>query len=474
MAAMNSDELIELYMREYEKKREMYARLQKYVCNICEQVSLQDEQDIRVHVTSRIKEADSLRKKLHKRRSKYTHEKTTIQGIRGDIVDILGVRILVYFPSSLENVENSISRAFTVDEMLDYPYSESILNPAESEARMARYKPVFPTYTAKHCRVRLQPDEQANVEGYANEIFEIQIVSALAHVWSEVQHNILYKPDIDHPNEDVERLMDSLNGSVKTGEVILNQLKQSIGHNKGQEKDFANKHELGVFLASSVPQHLVKKGSLNVLYRFLEETKHNKKTQVRDEIGTLGISKAGSLTTVGQKIKEDFKPFEPSASILIIGRMLKGLRRREIEELCSAKQQSVTPEGSASNDSSFYDCKVLISSLLWPVALFSPHTQVTSKIQDHFAEKEARQSLKWALESFMPCNIQCGESASKDDLEKLRSLRKIFEDTKDHMFQLCFKISSLGVWRELPEDFTLLEILRTRLLESQPNFFDDV
>jgi hypothetical protein len=61
-------------------------------------------------------------------------------------------------------------------------------------------------------------------------IIEIQLGTLVMHVWSEIEHDLIYKPidcQGDRVSEGEERILDLINGIVLTGEAALRQLEAS-------------------------------------------------------------------------------------------------------------------------------------------------------------------------------------------------------------------------------------------------------
>ncbi|KAJ0348035.1 hypothetical protein COL154_009274 [Colletotrichum chrysophilum] len=84
----------------------------------------------------------------------------------------------------------------------------------------------FSGYKAIHVVVR---HKSRDFDQYAandpNVDIEIQIGSIIMHAWSDIEHDILYKPSAtEETSLDVLRMLDLINGIVMTGEVALQQL----------------------------------------------------------------------------------------------------------------------------------------------------------------------------------------------------------------------------------------------------------
>ena len=464
-----SDMIIDAFVKNYEQQCDYYERLAKHVEKLCE--TGLERYPRHSYITSRVKTLSSLRRKLAERqrersRSPYQNE----EEIKDDIVDIVGVRISLYFPNSASVVEKMIEDTLSVvgapkqiegrvkekdDERKDYISGQEAKKP---------YDWKFPGYTAKHFRVRLLRP----IKGYKGEMVEIQVVSALAHVWSELEHEIVYKV-MDNPTEDQKRMLDSLNGLVRTGEVILEQLQQiSAKSNTLKDSDqFDNKYNLGAYLADCIPQGSVKRRSITVLFKFLRIANLNSARELSQKIGALGFEQKTNQTR--EKTKARFLDFDLSASIYIIDYILGGLTERDYSEIEARAIGGKEGDEYVPSDppSWLYKCKVIISTLIWLWELFPENQmEITCGLKEHFyASENGRKSLKWALGSITPTNIIDNRPVGEVDQAHLSCLWHVFESSSEkvEVFKFAFKISKIGVWRELPEDISQLEMLRMSL-----------
>ena len=55
---------------------------------------------------------------------------------------------------------------------------------------------------------------------------EIQVASLIMHAWSEVEHDLIYKPMQGTLSEEELSILDELNGLVLAGEIALERLQQ--------------------------------------------------------------------------------------------------------------------------------------------------------------------------------------------------------------------------------------------------------
>jgi ppGpp synthetase/RelA/SpoT-type nucleotidyltranferase len=197
---------------------------------------------VRSIVTSRAKSPSRLEEKCRQRHKRRLYE--TIDEIYADIVDLAGVRVAVYFPAEREQVGGLISRLF-------HEYQPRRVFPDPSRTRGVER---FSGYSADHYRVRLKAsDLSESDQRYAFANIEIQVASVLMHAWSEVEHDLVYKPSEGELSEAEYSLLDQLNGLVLAGEISLEQLQKAAEVRVASgSRSFANHYELAAHLLSQV------------------------------------------------------------------------------------------------------------------------------------------------------------------------------------------------------------------------------
>jgi len=160
--------------------------------------------------------------------------------IYGDIVDLAGVRVALYFPGERDQVDKSVRKLFN---LLDRPR----LFPDLTKNRVGKR---FTGYSAVHYRISLREETltEAN-KRYAAARVELQVASVLMHAWSEVEHDLAYKPLEGALSEDEEAILDELNGLVLAGEIALERL-QKAGKERSSisSRTFANHYDLAAYL----------------------------------------------------------------------------------------------------------------------------------------------------------------------------------------------------------------------------------
>jgi ppGpp synthetase/RelA/SpoT-type nucleotidyltranferase len=232
--------VVENFMERYRKEYDFYleaARLCRQKCD-----TELEQNGIRAIVTYRAKNPDRLKNKVASRNEQKPY--TRVAQIYNDIIDLAGVRIALYFPGDAEEVERIIYALFDVKKKKEFP----------RDGGPRAYSTRFSGYAARHYRVQLrQADLDQAAVRYADAPIEIQVASVLIHAWSEVEHDLVYKPLSGRLSEDEYAILDELNGLVLTGEIALERLQRAqelrLRFNQG---NFSNHYELAHYIYERV------------------------------------------------------------------------------------------------------------------------------------------------------------------------------------------------------------------------------
>ena len=99
-----------------------------------------------------------------------------------EITDIAGVRVITFFPKTLDAVDRTIQSEFTVIQKKDKRHHS---------AGRIRFG-----YQSIHYLIRMNPERSALPEYkcFAKLTAEVQVRTILQHAWAEMEHDIRYKP----------------------------------------------------------------------------------------------------------------------------------------------------------------------------------------------------------------------------------------------------------------------------------------
>ncbi|KAH7086963.1 hypothetical protein FB567DRAFT_602523 [Paraphoma chrysanthemicola] len=315
----------------------------------------------------RAKSRESLTQKLkvryYQRKAKGMPVYEKLDEIRNDIPDLAGVRVMLYTPDPDQHhrVSEAIHKIWQDVTTKNHPDPEGFSNSREEDSENGRgigsgvyskpehnepgkYRPRHPGYQGIHYRVGMRKESVRTSAGMydwmAPDRVEIQVVSALGHVWAEVEHDVRYKTDAyGPPTEEEERLLDTLSGLLSSGELLLQQFSKSV--NKRSYAKISYRDDFGTYLREldvlqkplskrrdgEDPGYLSLFGSegISILFRFLVKRDLNYPRAVRDALTDLNFP--DDPETVLQAMNEELQPvFQPSPTLLaplcLIRRML--------------------------------------------------------------------------------------------------------------------------------------------------------
>ncbi len=231
------------FIKQYNKEFDFYQELARKVAN-----KLEDQifkRGIKAIVTHRAKRPDRLKEKLLKRVKEKNYQSK--EDISDDIVDLAGIRVSLYFPSERDVVDEIINDTFIVDEKKIFP----------SESYKPRYEKRFSGYWANHYRVKLK-GELNNNNRYRDTIAEIQVASVLMHAWSEVEHDLVYKPISGNLSKEEASILDEINGLVLSGEIALERLQIAIADRTKKQNEITDKYELTNYILAALKDENIK------------------------------------------------------------------------------------------------------------------------------------------------------------------------------------------------------------------------
>jgi putative GTP pyrophosphokinase len=163
------------YERATEGLDDFGRRLQTMVEGLLRTESLSVNQ-----VTYRVKTRQSAEGKVRDHPDKY--------GSIADLTDMLGVRIITYFPDQVDDVAAIIEREFDID------YENSVDKRTALDVDRFGYLSVHYVGTLNQARAVLAENDQAK-----NVKIEFQIRTHLQHAWAEIEHDFGYKTQMVVP-----------------------------------------------------------------------------------------------------------------------------------------------------------------------------------------------------------------------------------------------------------------------------------
>jgi len=192
-------ELIQDFLKYYESQQEELHAIALAVEHIL--INALAKEGIKAIVTSRVKRNKSVKKKLLKRQP--VKQYRSLSDILLDVKDFVGVRISLYFPADKTVVDKIIQESF----------------------ELARPPKIFPRdadpedgydYIATHYTIR-----------FAKRLVEIQVASLLMAAWTEIMHDLTYKPTIKLSPEELA-MLENLHITIQDGDAVLEDFQQKF------------------------------------------------------------------------------------------------------------------------------------------------------------------------------------------------------------------------------------------------------
>ncbi|WP_405265691.1 GTP pyrophosphokinase family protein [Cellulophaga sp. Ld12] len=207
----NSKEIIE----EFEAKKHLYNSFGESTHLLIK--SLLESNRIKPHqITFRVKDKDSLSKKLVKKNNKYKNI--------SEITDIIGIRIITFFEDDIDVIADIIQSEFEID-------TENSIDKRTLETDKFGYRSLH--YVASHSKSRLRLTEYKNFKKIK---FELQIRSILQHSWAEIEHDIGYKGESEIPKS-AKRTFYRVAALLEQADIEFVKLKTEILEFENQIKD---------------------------------------------------------------------------------------------------------------------------------------------------------------------------------------------------------------------------------------------
>lgn len=262
-------DLTSQFIENYKKKITFYEAAARLAADELED-ALQAA-GIRAIVTSRAKNSGRLKSKVLHRNATRPVPYKNMKEIYEDIADLAGVRVSLYFPGDRDKAHALISDLLTIQEIKQFP----------EQSKPPTYNKRFSGYWANHYRANLKEDHLTPAQQkYASVRIEIQVASVLMHAWSEVEHDLLYKPLQGTLSEEELAIIDELNGLVLVGEIALERL-QSAGNERIRSKNtfFSSQYDLASYLYNYLSSNFrpedieLRMGNIELLYRLISHLK---------------------------------------------------------------------------------------------------------------------------------------------------------------------------------------------------------
>ena len=210
-------------MQQYKDRLPVFKRMEDLAYNTLQQALSQQG----LYVTSiehRIKQENSLAGKLELKGNKYDS--------LSDITDILGMRIITFYTDDVDKVAAIVQQIFNID------WDESV-------DKRKRHELTSFGYNSLHyiCRLPKSLIDDASMPELNEYRFEIQMRTALQHVWSTIEHDIGYKGEVKMPSE-YRRQFSRLSGTLELIDDEFSRLRTTMTDYRRKVQALVNSGQL--------------------------------------------------------------------------------------------------------------------------------------------------------------------------------------------------------------------------------------
>ncbi|KAH8707577.1 hypothetical protein GQ44DRAFT_816387 [Phaeosphaeriaceae sp. PMI808] len=414
-------------------------------------------------LSSRAKDKKSLKEKLVVRNQQKLYKDG--DDIRNDVVDLAGVRVILYMPTKEEynKVEKVIQEIWGKEiKPKTHPEEESkdalasTKHPDEDSKRKGKknkYQRRHLGYRAIHYQIPMKDSRGSEeYEPMPDDIVEIQVVSALTHVWAEVGHDILYKSHAHGPPTlQEERILDALNGLVHSGDLLLEQFQDMV--NKRTMARFKYRAELTIFFREFYitelealedpdeyedPTHARSEG-IYILFKFLKKQDMDYPMAVRKVLKELKYPYGFDQTE--QAITQTFKNKPQLAAnmsmvICLVQRLLRDQEYQPPQTNLSAREQ----------------CSIMMSAMTTlQYSLDGGSTAANVYLQAASLNEDQAKSINFVLDSpkrYATLEGQGSEEVVKPSLQDAWTWLRTEASDQSSFCGLLFRLAEMGCRKE--------------------------
>jgi putative GTP pyrophosphokinase len=253
-------------IKEFQKKKPDFDRLGK---NLVEALkTFLDEKKISyLDIYYRVKKIDSFLEKIE--RKKYLNPFS-------DIEDVCGIRIICYYASDIDIINEIIKNEFSVEE-------------EQNKADLLGLKEF--AYRSKHYIIKVKDSWKAapNYRNLEDCKAELQVRTILMHAWAEIEHKLNYKSDSQVP-EKFQRKLFRLSAKFEEADEQFEELREGINAYRAQlqekitkDSKFDNSQDFNIesytaFIKFNFPKEEVDSGRIGI--EFEDYSQHNKNFEI--------------------------------------------------------------------------------------------------------------------------------------------------------------------------------------------------
>jgi hypothetical protein len=152
-------------------------------------------------------------------------------GLSPPLKDLLGCRVLLYLPQDREPAAQAVRDAF----------------PGCEDDRKTAARDKENGYRAYHMHVRLGLSASVGEGAFEDWVLhvpcEVQICTLTAHIWNELEHDIIYKTPDGQPDDAQREMLRSLNAELRLCEGTVERLMTRTAQRAAENQEVIASHE---------------------------------------------------------------------------------------------------------------------------------------------------------------------------------------------------------------------------------------
>jgi putative GTP pyrophosphokinase len=152
------------------------------------------------------------------------------------ITDVIGLRIVTPFIEDLQRIESAIREDFALEEVDDKALALSVGEFG---------------YDATHLLIAIPASLRSQHGQVAVRVAEVQLRTTLQDAWAEVEHELVYKADLDVVDQGVRRKLLALNATLSLADTIFQEIRD---YQRRRYAELRSRHQKLMDTVATIPE----------------------------------------------------------------------------------------------------------------------------------------------------------------------------------------------------------------------------
>ncbi|KAJ5127418.1 RelA/SpoT [Penicillium atrosanguineum] len=458
-----ADSVISSFFNQYVEKISFYKSLLVAVENECHFTLA--EQEISHFTESRVKDHQSLWKKLNQRKGNAQY--SSVEDIEDDIVDVCGVRIIFHYPTDQHEIKVLLESIFDIQDVKCHSGGQE--HTQNQPIGEWGYQLPLPDYIGTHYRGFVKPKifqehfedlSAADRRFAAGTMIEIQVRSILDDIWARYAHSI-YKSEVPTHESQGAMLRKLRVGLEGVREVTIEMQKFAVREEEESNRKFETNDEVGTCFRKLIKaecgvEYIDHRGVSSEALRYLLES-IDKSTPGSLHKLIKSYNFCDGPDSKYEEIRRLYGPVEFNIVLYLIDRVL----------LCHNSQDEAILEKEAVPAKR--KMQILMSTILWMDKLLRSSFVWKLKLASTPSQKNPMKGLEWLSRARQHGMLTKGNELDNKDKAILDELWNLFENHDQRPIKLAFAMSSRGMIRDVVRERQEVNRIIEELIVT-PNF----